>query len=64
MVGMEVGVMVACEVKVEKGHKRERQKHFIEFMKNMGCIALFATSSNDLKKEIEEFKNKRLDNKD
>ncbi len=58
MVGETIGVFVGCEVKTENGVKKKHQKHFIEFLKNAGCIALFATSSKDLIKELDSFKNR------
>jgi hypothetical protein len=56
MVNREILVFTAVEVKVEKGKKRDDQIHFINFIKQSGGIATFATSSKDVEKCVDEFK--------
>lgn len=56
MIGRTMGIFTAIEIKTETGSRRKKQKHFIEFLKNAGCIALFATNSEDVKRAIDEFK--------
>jgi hypothetical protein len=57
MVDREVAIFTAIEIKADKGVKREKQKHFIDFIKKAGGIALFATSSKEVHKAVDEFKN-------
>lgn len=58
MVGRKMALFMAVEVKDAGGKIRPKQKHFIEFLKNAGCIALFAMSSEDVRKAIDDFKNR------
>lgn len=59
MVGREMAIFTAIEIKADKGNKREKQKHFIDFIKKAGGIALFATNSKQIKEAIDNFINNR-----
>lgn len=59
MVGREISVFTACEVKAEKGAKRTEQIKFIDFIKNNGGISCFAKSIKDLTNAIDNFINNR-----
>lgn len=59
MVGREISVFTCCEVKAEKGTKRQIQIKFIDFVKNNGGISCFAKNIKDLTNTIDNFINNR-----
>ncbi len=51
MVGKTVAIFTACEVKSKTGRASEKQKNFINVVKNAGGIAFIARSDDDAVKE-------------
>lgn len=48
MVGSQIPVFAAIEVKTKTGSRRKEQKIFLDFVKNAGCVSLVARGAEDL----------------
>lgn len=59
MVGSRIAVIVVCETKSSTGRATKQQKQFIETINNDGGIGIIARSTDDLKRGIDEYINRK-----
>lgn len=59
MVGARIAVIAVCETKSSTGRATKQQKQFIETINNDGGIGIIARSTDDLKRGIDEYINRK-----